>query len=144
MSNDTIPGRDAFPYFRDIPTRWMDIDAYGHVNNVEYYSYMDTAVNLHLVNSGALTVETAEAFGVVVESGCRFFKEITYPEVVQVGLRVSKLGNSSVTYQIGLFKENDAEPAALGHFVHVYVDRETRRPVTVPDRSRKAMEPLLE
>jgi acyl-CoA thioester hydrolase len=146
MTNTTekqLPSREAFTYFRDVPTRWMDSDVYGHVNNVEYYSYMDTAVNMHLVESGALDSQTSEAFGVVVETGCRFFKEIVYPEVIQVGVRVTKLGNSSVTYQLGLFKESTGERAALGHFVHVYVDRETRRPVTVPDAFRFELEKLV-
>jgi acyl-CoA thioester hydrolase len=137
--DSSLPGRDAFPFMRDVPTRWMDNDAYGHVNNVEYYSYMDTAVNLHLMETGVLDVQNSPAFGVVVETGCRYFQEITHPAVVQVGLRVTKLGNSSVTYQIGLFKQGEDDLAALGHFVHVYIDRETRRPVPIPDSFREAL-----
>lgn len=142
MTDPEFPGREAFPFFLDIPTRWMDSDVYGHVNNVEYYSYMDTAVNMHLVRSGALDFETSPAFGVVVETGCKFLKEIRYPELIQAGIRITKLGNSSVTYQIGLFRESDGELAALGHFVHVYVDRDSRRPVRVPDNFRTVLEPL--
>ena len=142
-TKEQLPDRKAFPYFHDVPTRWMDSDVYGHVNNVEYYSYMDTAVNVHLVESGVLDSQSSEAFGVVVETGCRFFKEIVYPEVIQVGVRVIKLGKSSVTYKLGLFKEGSDELAALGHFVHVYVNRETRRPVSIPDAFRSALEKLI-
>ena len=143
MTKEKIPSRLAFPFFQEVPTRWMDSDVYGHVNNVEYYSYMDTAVNMHLIESGVLNTQSSEAFGVVVESGCRFFTEIVYPESIQVGIRVTKLGNSSVTYQLGLFKENIDKLAALGHFVHVYVNRETRRPVPVPPAFRSALTKLI-
>ncbi|HAA93001.1 MAG TPA: thioesterase [Rhodospirillaceae bacterium] len=144
MTDTEIPGREAFRFFLDIPTRWMDSDVYGHVNNVEYYSYMDTVVNMHLVGSGVLDFETSPAFGVVVETGCKFLGEIRYPELIQAGIRVTKLGNSSVTYQIGLFRASDDELAALGHFVHVYVDRGSRRPVRVPDDFRAILEPLMD
>ena len=121
----------------------MDNDVYGHVNNVTYYSYFDTVVNRHLIEAGGLDMHRDRAFGVVAETGCRFFSELTFPDVVDAGMRVTRLGNSSVTYEIGLFRGDSDEPAALGRFVHVWVDRETRRPVPLPDKIRRALEPLI-
>src|SRR6478609_10076907 len=135
--------RADFAHWLRIPTRWMDNDVYGHVNNVTYYSYFDTVVNQHLISAGVLDVETSPVFGVVVETGCRFLDSLTFPETVEAGLRVSKLGTSSVRYEIGLFHEGATEPAAVGHFVHVYVDRASRRPTPVPDSVRKVLEPLV-
>jgi acyl-CoA thioester hydrolase len=121
----------------------MDNDVYGHVNNVTYYSYFDTAVNEHLVRAGGLDIEGAKAIGLVVETSCRFHKPLTFPDIIDAGLRVAKLGNSSVKYEIGLFRQGEDEPAASGHFVHVWVDRVTRRPTSVPAAVRVALEALV-
>jgi acyl-CoA thioester hydrolase len=120
----------------------MDNDVYGHVNNVTYYSYFDTVVNEHLVRAGGLDVERSPAIGVVVETACRFHKPITFPDVVDAGMRVVAIGRSSVRYEIGLFRQDDDDAAATGRFVHVWVDREARRPAPVPDRIRNALERL--
>jgi acyl-CoA thioester hydrolase len=133
---------DTFPYVIKIPTRWRDNDVYGHVNNVVYYSFFDTAVNTHLIEKGGLDIHHAPIIGVVVETRCEFKKELTFPGEVQAGIRVTKLGRTSVTYEIALFGEDSNEPAATGHFVHVYIDRESRRPVPVPDGIRKALESI--
>jgi len=135
--------RASYRSFLAIPTRWMDNDSYGHVNNVTYYSYFDTAVNEHLIRVGGLDIDGATTIGLVVETSCRFHKPLTFPDVVEAGLRVAKLGNSSVTYEIGLFREGDDEPAASGHFVHVWVDRASRRPTAVPAAVRVALQPLV-
>ena len=121
----------------------MDNDVYGHVNNVTYYSYFDTAVNEHLIRVGGLDIEGAEAIGVVVETSCRFHKPLTFPDIVDAGMRVAKLGNSSVKYEIGLFRQGEDEPSASGHFVHVWVDRATRRPTSVPEAVRVALQALV-
>ena len=143
MTEKEYPSRSNFSFFVDIPTRWMDSDVYGHVNNVEYYSYIDTAVNMHLVKKVMLNPNTASVFGVVAETGCKFFKEIQHPDIVEAGIRVMRIGNSSVTYQVALFRHSDGSLAALGHFVHVYVDRKTRRPKTVPDAFRGELNKLI-
>jgi acyl-CoA thioester hydrolase len=135
--------RDGYRYFLAIPTRWMDNDSYGHVNNVTYYSYFDTVVNEHLIRVGGLDIARGPAIGLVVETLCRFRKSLTFPDVVDAGLRVVKLGTSSVKYEIGLFRRDDAEPAATGHFVHVWVDRATQRPVPIPPPIRAALESLV-
>jgi acyl-CoA thioester hydrolase len=135
--------RTSYRSFLTVPTRWMDNDAYGHVNNVTYYSYFDTAVNEHLIRAGGLDIRGAPAIGLVVETFCRFHKSLTFPDVVDVGLRVRKLGSSSVTYEIGLFRQGDDDPAATGHFVHVWVDRATGRPTPVPPAVRTALQALL-
>ena len=135
--------RNSYRSFLAIPTRWMDNDAYGHVNNVVYYSYFDTVVNEHLVREGGLDIERSPAVGVVVETRCRFHKSLSFPDVIDAGLRVTKLGNSSVTYEIGLFRHGDDDAAATGQFVHVWVDRTTRRPTPVPPRIRTALGALM-
>jgi acyl-CoA thioester hydrolase len=142
MKNKTAPARDDFPHFMAIPTRWMDNDVYGHVNNVTYYSYFDTVVNHHLIEAGGLDMHNDTAMGVVAETGCRFIAELQFPDIIDAGLRVTRLGNSSVTYEIGLFRRDSDELAALGRFVHVWVDRATRRPVPVPDKIRRGLAPL--
>lgn len=136
------PSRSDFPHMVEIPTRWMDNDVYGHVNNVVYYSYFDTAVNTHLIQHGGLDIRESPIIGVVVETLCRFHKELSFPEVIDAGIAVERLGRTSVKYTIGLFRQGDDTPAATGHFVHVYIDRETRKPVPVPDAIRAALEPL--
>ena len=143
MNDKSAPARGDFPHFMAIPTRWMDNDVYGHVNNVTYYSYFDTAVNHHLIEAGGLDMHNDTAFGVVAETGCRFFSELKFPDIIDAGLRVTRLGTSSVTYEIGLFRNDSDEPAALGRFVHVWVDRETRRPVPIPHKIKRALESLL-
>ena len=135
--------RATYRSFLAIPTRWMDNDAYGHVNNVSYYSYFDTAVNEHLIRAGGLDIHAGAQIGLVVETSCRFHKALSFPDVVDAGMRVAKLGNTSVTYEIGLFRRGDDEPAATGRFVHVWVDRASRRPVPVPPAIRSALAPLV-
>lgn len=143
MSDASDPKRVDFKRFLEIPTRWQDVDVYGHVNNVVYYSYFDTAVTEHLVREGGLVSQESTVIGVVVETKCQFRKELGFPENIDAGISVVKLGNSSVRYEIGLFRQGDEEPAAFGHFVHVWIDRESRRPETVPDAIRAALQPLI-
>ena len=133
---------DRYRRFLTIPTRWMDNDVYGHVNNVVYYSYFDTVVNEYLISSGTLDIEESRVIGLVVETRCRFFRAIAFPDIVHAGLRVARLGNSSVRYEIGLFRNDEETAAAQGHFVHVYVDRETRRPAGLPVEMREALEKI--
>lgn len=135
--------RASYRHFLGIPTRWMDNDAYGHVNNVTYYSYFDTAVNEHLIRVGGLDMRNAPAIGIVVETSCRFHQSLSFPEVIDAGLRVVKLGNTSVKYEIGLFRQGDDAAAATGHFVHVWVDRLTQRPTPLPAAIRAALAGLL-
>ncbi|MGM9489523.1 acyl-CoA thioesterase [Ideonella sp. YS5] len=136
------PERGSYPAFRPISTRWMDNDAYGHVNNVVYYSFFDTAVNGFLIEAGALQIETSPVIGLVVETHCNYYAPLAFPQAVEAGLRVAQVGHSSVRYEIGLFAAGDAQCAAAGHFVHVYVDRQTRRPVSLPEALRAALQPL--
>ena len=135
--------REDLKAWSKIPTRWMDDDIYGHVNNVVYYSYFDTAVNGNLIRATGQDIRSQDAIGIVVESGCTFHRELSFPQVIEAGLLVEKIGNSSVTYRVGLFIEDDSEPAASGHFVHVYVDSENRRPIRVPDNIRQALRPIM-
>jgi acyl-CoA thioester hydrolase len=121
----------------------MDNDAYGHVNNVTYYSYFDTAVNEHLIRVGGLDLRRDPAIGLVVETACRFHRSLSFPEAIDVGLGVAHLGNSSVEYAIGIFRQSDAESAASGRFVHVWVDRASQRPTPIPARIRAALQPML-
>jgi len=135
--------RADYPNFLAIPTRWMDNDTYGHVNNVTYYSYFDTVVNEHLVRAGGLDIHDAPAIGLVVETSCRFHRPLSFPDTIAAGLRVARIGTSSVTYEIALFRGDDEAPAATGHFVHVWVERATQRPIPVPERIRTALMPLV-
>lgn len=144
-SSDTRPQaepRSAYRLFRPITTRWMDNDAYGHVNNVVYYSFFDTAVNAYLVEAGALQIETSPVIGLVIETHCNYFSSLAFPQAVDAGLRVAHIGRSSVRYEVGLFGAGEPLTAAAGHFVHVYVDRQTRRPAPLPDALLNALEPL--
>jgi acyl-CoA thioester hydrolase len=134
--------RAAFPHFCQIATRWMDNDVYGHVNNVVYYSYFDTAVNQFLIERGVLDIHNGEVVGFVVDSGCSYFRPIAFPDVVHVGIRVAKLGNSSVRYDIAIYRNDDSAPAAVGHFVHVYVERSTNQSVPIPAPVRSVLETL--
>jgi acyl-CoA thioester hydrolase len=121
--------REAYRRFVPLTTRWMDNDLYGHLNNVVYYSLFDTAVNQLLIEAGALDLERGEVIGLVVETHCNFFASLAFPQRIEAGVRVAQQGRSSVRYEIGLFAEGESLSAARGHFVHVYVDRVTRRPV---------------
>jgi acyl-CoA thioester hydrolase len=143
MIEATRDRRPDYPHFLAIPTRWMDNDAYGHVNNVAYYSYFDTVVNEHLIREGGLDIHAGQAIGLVVETRCLFHRALSFPQIIDAGLRVGRLGNSSVTYVIGLFEQGMDVPAATGHFVHVWVERSTRRPTPVPATVRAALAPLL-
>ena len=138
----SAPERSAYPHFSPITTRWMDNDVYGHVNNVVYYSFFDTAVNRYLIEAGALDIEAGEVIGLVVETQCRYFAPLAFPQRVEAGLRVAQLGRSSVRYEVGLFAEGQALAAAAGHFIHVYVDRATRRPADLPAALHAALLPL--
>jgi acyl-CoA thioester hydrolase len=134
--------RTEFPHFLAIPTRWMDNDIYGHVNNVVYYSYFDTAVNQFLIERGVLDIHKGEIVGFVVDSGCAYFSSISFPDTIHAGIRVAKLGNSSVRYEIALYRNDDPLPCAAGHFVHVYVERHSNRPVPIPAPVRHVLQLL--
>ncbi|MFW5331139.1 acyl-CoA thioesterase [Hydrogenophaga sp. ZJX-1] len=135
--------RSHYRVFRTIGTRWMDNDVYGHVNNVVYYSWFDTAVNGWLIEQGALDIHGGEVIGLVIETQCNYFAPLAFPQTVHAGLRVAHLGSSSVRYEVGLFAEDGEMAAACGHFVHVYVDRSTRRPVPLPDDLKAVLETIL-
>jgi acyl-CoA thioester hydrolase len=134
--------RSAYKVFRAISTRWMDNDAYGHVNNVIYYSWFDTAVNAYLIEQSVLDVEHGQTIGLVIETQCNYFLPLAFPQSVDAGIRVARLGKSSVRYEVGLFAAGAELTAAKGHFVHVYVDRETRRPTTLPEPLKIVLEKL--
>lgn len=136
MSRPIASGRNAYPHFTTISTRWADNDAYGHVNNTIYYQWFDSAVNAFLVEAGLLDIANGDPIGLVVETGCTYFAPLTFPGDVDVGLVIDRLGGSSVTYRIGVFAKGATEPAAQGHFIHVYVGRGSRRPVPLPDEWR--------
>ncbi len=135
--------RASYRHFQAIPTRWADNDIYGHVNNVVYYSYFDTVVNQYLIERQALDPAAGKVIGLVVETQCQYFAPISFPDMVHAGLRVAKLGNSSVRYEIGLFKNEEDAASAQGHFVHVYVDRASRRATALPADMRATLETLL-
>jgi len=133
------PAISAYPHVVGLTTRWMDNDVYGHVNNVTYYSYFDTAANAYLIAEGGLDIHDAPVIGLVVESGCRYHAPVAFPQRLRAGLRVDRLGNRAVTYGIGIFTEEEDVAVADGHFVHVFVDRETRAPVAIPEPIRAAL-----
>ncbi len=134
--------RSAYPVFRPITTRWMDNDAYGHVNNVVYYSWFDTAVNAFLIEHGVLDIHHGETIGLVVETQCNYFAPLAFPQTVEAGIRVAQLGKSSVRYEVGLFAQGAPLTAARGHFIHVYVDKASRRPVRLPAPLKTVLETL--
>jgi acyl-CoA thioester hydrolase len=140
--NPQPEARSAYKLFRSIGTRWMDNDAYGHVNNVVYYSWFDTAVNAYLIEAGVLDVAQGATIGLVVETQCNYFAPLAFPQMVEAGIRVAKLGASSVRYEVGLFAQGAPLTAAKGHFVHVYVDRTTRRPVALAPELKSVLERL--
>lgn len=134
--------RESYKVFRTVTTRWMDNDAYGHANNAVYFSWFDTAVNAWLIEHGMLNVESGQTIGLVVENHCNYFASLGFPQTIEAGLRVGHVGGSSVRYEIGLFAQGGATTAARGHLVHVYVDRDTRRPVPLPATLRAAAQAL--
>jgi acyl-CoA thioester hydrolase len=133
----------SYPHWQTVPTRWKDNDVYGHVNNVVHYSMMDTVINTYLIERGGLDVHTGDTIGLCVESHCEYHDSVAFPEVLQVGLRVGHLGRSSVRYEIGIHRENREDVVAEGHFVHVFVNRETRKPVELTGKLRESLESLL-
>ena len=135
--------RDAFRVFRPIATRWMDNDVYGHVNNVQYYSYFDTAVNGWLIERGLLALSSSPVVGLVAETGCTYFESAAFPEPLEAGIAVDRLGRSSVRYRLGIFRPGAELAAAQGHFVHVYVDRASQRPVEIPETARAVLSELV-
>lgn len=139
MANERATRQDYYA-FRTIPTRWMDNDVYGHMNNVVHYSLFDTAVNGWLIEQGVLDIHGGDQIGLVVETGCRYFGELAFPDIVHAGLRVARIGSSSVRYEVGLFRNDEQTVAAEGFFIHVYVDRATRRPKPLNEALRKALE----
>ena len=140
---DSTPLRADYRHFQPIITRWHDNDIYGHVNNVTYYSFFDTAVNTYLIEQGGLDIHDGEVVGFVVSSSCDYFASIAFPECIEIGLRVGKLGNSSVQYELAVFKAGEEEACAAGRFVHVFVDRRTNQPVTIPGMLREALQRLV-
>ncbi|ONN64892.1 thioesterase family protein [Herbaspirillum sp. VT-16-41] len=134
--------RSQYAVFHTLQTRWMDNDVYGHVNNVVYYSYFDTAVNQYLIAEGALDLVHSDVVGLVVETQCRYFSSVAFPDLVHVGVRVAHIGNSSVRYELAIFKNDEQSASAQGHFVHVYVDRASNRPAPLPAVFRSAVEKL--
>ena len=142
MSKPDIPTREDYRVFYPITTRWSDNDIYGHVNNVTYYSYFDSAANRYLIEQGGLDISDGRIVGFVVNSGCQYHAPVTYPEPIEAGLRVDRLGNSSVQYGIAIFREGEQRAAAHGHFVHVFVERAENRSVPIPENLRRALERL--
>lgn len=141
--SEATPGREDYRFALPIPVRWADCDAYGHVNNAIYYAMMDQVVTVYIVQTGVIAMHTSPSIGLCVASACDFHQSLEFPEIVDARMRVGRLGSKSVRYEIGLFKEGIEEPAATGHFVHVYVDRETRKPVTLTDSQCEALRPLV-
>jgi len=134
--------RGDYRHFQPITTRWHDNDIYGHVNNVTYYSFFDSAMNIYLIDKGGLDIHNGEVIGFVVSSSCEYFVPIAYPEIIEVGLRVAKLGNSSVQYELAIFRLGEAQPCAVGKMVHVFVERASNRPIPIPMPLRMALEAL--
>ncbi|AGA88440.1 thioesterase superfamily protein [Pseudomonas sp. SCT] len=134
--------RRDYKHFQPITTRWHDNDIYGHVNNVVYYGFFDTAVNNYLIQQGGLDIRDGDIVGFVVSSACDYFASIAYPDLIEVGVRVAKLGNSSVQYELAIFREGEQEASAAGRFVHVFVERASNRPTPIPGRLRAALEAL--
>ena len=143
MNKPVRTTRADYPHFLSISTRWSDNDVYGHVNNVVYYSYFDTVVNEYLLRAGVLDFSEGETIGLVVETRCNFFASVVFPQRIDAGLRIDTLGNTSVRYEVAIFAEDSEEAAAQGHFVHVYVNRVTRRPVPLPAPLVAALKPLV-
>jgi acyl-CoA thioester hydrolase len=134
--------RAEYPHLAIVSTRWMDNDIYGHINNALYYAFFDTAINQYLIAEGGLDIGSGEVIAFAVESQCQYLQPVAFPDVIEIGLRVGKLGNSSVRYELAVFKQGVTLAAAAGYFVHVFVDRKTQRPVTIPEKIREALERL--
>ena len=139
MSKPTLKTREQFKFFLPIQTRWADNDIYGHVNNVTYYSYFDTAANSLLIQKTGFNIHNSEIIGLVVDSACSFQQELSFPEIIEVGVAIGKIGNSSLRYELAIFKQGQYEAAAQGHFVHVFVDRESRKSTAIPDATRSTL-----
>jgi acyl-CoA thioester hydrolase len=137
-----LPRAVAEPYVLDIPTRWNDNDVYGHVNNTEYYAFFDTVINTYLIEVGGLDIHEGPVIGLCVESHCEFKAALAFPDTIAASMTVGKLGNSSVRYEIALASKGEPSPAATGYFVHVFVDRATRRPEAIPESIREALAKL--
>lgn len=137
-----IETRADYRHFQTITTRWMDNDAYGHINNVQYYSFFDTVVNRFLIDRGVLDIQESSVIGLVVETRCNYFSSAAFPDDIEAGIRVAHLGRSSVRYEVGLFLAGQDHPIAAGHFVHVYVDRASQRPVDIPEPMRDLLETI--
>jgi acyl-CoA thioester hydrolase len=144
MTIRAVPeARSAYRHFSTLTTRWLDNDAYGHLNNVQYYSFFDTAVNRYLIDAGALDIAAGSVIGLVVQTHCDYFAPLAFPQDVDAGLRVSRIGGASVRYELGLFGAGEPLSAAAGHFIHVYVDRRSRKPVALPAALLAALAPLV-
>ncbi|MDV2440159.1 thioesterase family protein [Acinetobacter gerneri] len=135
----TIKTREQYHFLFPIQTRWADNDMYGHVNNVTYYSYFDTAANALLIQKAAFDLRNSKIIGLVVDSACSFLQELSYPEIIEVGVAIKKIGTTSLTYDLAIFKQGQNEASAQGHFVHVFVDRETRKSIPIPVEMRDAL-----
>lgn len=142
MADTLTPQATDYPYHMTIPTRWRDVDMYAHVNNVVFYAYFDTVIGHYLMTEGGLDYATDTVVGFAVESQCQFLKPVRFPDVVDAALRVKRVGNSSVTYEVGIFKQGDPDPAAYGYFVHVFVDRTTDKATPIPPQIRAALEKI--
>ena len=143
MESSPAETRDRYGYWVSIPTRWMDGDPYGHVNNAQYYSFVDTAVTRMLIDKGALRGPHSRSIGLCVESGCQFLAPVSFPQTIDAGVRVGRVGNSSLRYEVGLFKAGEAQPVAVAHFTHVFVDPETRRSMPLSEEVKAAMRALM-
>lgn len=143
MTKPVLKTRDQFKFFLDIQTRWADNDIYGHVNNVTYYSYFDTAANALLIQKTGFDIHQSQSIGLVVDSACSFFQELSFPEIIQVGVAIGKIGNTSLRYELAIFKQCQEQASAQGHFVHVFVDRETRKTVPISESTRDVLEKFL-
>ena len=135
--------REQYAFFFPIQTRWADNDMYGHVNNVTYYSYFDTAAHALLIQHAGFDLRNTPIIGLVVDSACSFLQELSYPEIIEVGVAIEKIGNSSLRYDLAIFKQGQNEAAAQGHFVHVFVDRQTRKSTSIPEDMRDALTQFL-
>ncbi|MDQ9028851.1 acyl-CoA thioesterase [Acinetobacter nosocomialis] len=143
MTKPVLKTRDQFKFFLDIQTRWADNDIYGHVNNVTYYSYFDTAANALLIQKTGFDIHEEKSIGLVVDSACSFFQELSFPEVIQVGVGIGKIGTTSLRYELAIFKQGQDQASAQGHFVHVFVDRETRKTVPISESVREVLDNFL-
>jgi len=143
MAKPILKNRDQFKFFLDIQTRWADNDIYGHVNNVTYYSYFDTAANALLIQKTGFDIHQSQSIGLVVDSACSFLQELSFPEIIQVGVAIGKIGNTSLRYELAIFKQGQEQASAQGHFVHVFVDRKTRKTVPISESTRNVLEKFL-